>query len=438
MWTVATLVLAAVAAFAWGCWMSRRVRFLSRDLQTVRAEGERAVQAERLLLRNVSYQIRNSADGVLGLTGLVLESPLSHEQRSCLLSAQTTTQSLVELLNNVNGLARADNLQLQRERSEFALGDLLADTIRGFQGDARDKGLKLVLALARGVPESMVSDPIRVRQIVNNLVRNAVQFTPRGEVIVSVTRHPSESALTFQVSDSGVGIVRDRIAGIFDGTGSGAAPLQGLGLAITKRMVESLGGKIGVASAPGIGSRFWFDLPLLPASGASSSALPQPREPRPVLILDPHPASRDVLLSHANQWNGCATANVAVARSIEALVVLDQAQRDGSPFGVLLVDDQLEDRTAMEVVSAVRAHQRFSGLRIILLSSAEHFLDEQSRDRLAFQFLPQPSSRRELWEAMSPLPPAPVVVRNHTEDQRSRNLRGSLKPDYLHRVLLGE
>jgi nitrogen-specific signal transduction histidine kinase len=411
--------------------LERRLHAVSRDLERVREECAGAVHAERALLRNLSFQLRSSATGALGMTGLALDGELSPGQRECLLSAQGATQSLLELLNHLTEFSRASREDRDGVPASIALDGLLSETLRGFVPEARAKGLKLALDVARGVPEHVKCDAIRLRQILGNLLRNAIQYTHQGEVTVTVACHPRAGSLIFEVVDTGPGIPSAHMDGLFDGFEATGTPVRGLGLAITRRLVESLGGRIGVESAPGTGSRFWFELP----ADAVSERPPQTRHEAAnpadrVLILDPHPASSRVLMSYASQWNGLSagegdraserTTNVAVARSIEALVMLDQAERAGIPFRVLLVDDPLEDRTPAEVVAAIRVHRRFDQVRIVVLASQDPAVYRTLEHHSAVRVLPQPASRRELWDAMAeqpclaPVPSAtsePVAVR---------------------------
>lgn len=384
-------------------WVQRRLSRVSREIASLQAAQAESERAHQRVLQKVSHEVRSAANGVLGMTQMVLDGHPSAEHREYLLAAQNSADSLLALLTNVQQLTAAQ--APDPESSVLDLGRLLSDAMQACREVARQRRVKLILEIGRGVPDYVWGDPTGLRQIVDNLLSNAIHLTLEGEVHLTVTKRPNGEGLTFDVADSGPGIPPDRLPWLFDeAEGDVSRPFRasGLGLKIAQRLVKRMGGNIGVQSTPGVGSRFWFHLPCKEATPAD--ALPHLRNPMDrVLVLDSHPISSRILLSYADQWNGLlggedGMPNASVARAVEALVLLDQAERSRKPFRVLVMDDQLEDRSAASVVATVRAHRRFDEVRIVLLASSP---EEYCQNLTGVQVVPQPASRLEFWNALA-------------------------------------
>ncbi|MFZ0804347.1 MAG: MHYT domain-containing protein [Terriglobales bacterium] len=231
------------------------------------AAAEAATRAKREFLANMSHELRTPMNGVLGMAELMLDTDLTAEQREFLTTLKMSADSLLVLINDILEFSEIEAGQLSMDSSEFKLRDILQSAIQAFAPAARQKDLKLRSEIAREVPEILVGDPVRVRQVLINLVGNAVKFTARGEVNVAVTREsvaPPAVTLRFTVRDTGIGIPPEKQKLIFeafsqaDGSSTRKFGGTGLGLTLCARLVELLGGKIWVESNPGLGSQFHF------------------------------------------------------------------------------------------------------------------------------------------------------------------------------------
>jgi signal transduction histidine kinase/FixJ family two-component response regulator len=421
-------------------------RGLERKAAELRLAKEAAEQADRAktqFLANMSHEIRTPLAGVIGLSDLMLKSRLEGPQRDYASLIQSSSEGLLRLIDDILDLSKVEAGMLIYERVPFELRALLSELVGLLRFRAREKGIALETAVADGVPEWVEGDPARLRQVLLNLVGNAIKFTEHGRVELSVAaergngphdRSRTEKGinrLVFRVRDTGIGIPQEahgRIFSLFsqaDNSTSRRFGGTGLGLAISRRIVEQMEGEIGFESNPGQGSLFWFWLPLvaaepvLPAAERSTAASQPGGRPKRILLAEDDPVNQLVTV---RQLEAFGYQVEAVGTGLEALEALEQV-----PYDLVLMDCQMPELDGYETVQRIRARSG-ERWRLPIVALTAHAMKEDldrclaagMNDYVTKPFHPETLRRTlEQWLA----PPAETAEEPRLDPSRLEGLR---------------
>ena len=350
-----------------------------------REAAEAASRSKSEFLANMSHEIRTPMNGVLGMLELALGTELNATQREYLEVAATSAESLLDVINDILDFSKVEAGRMELRPEPFSVAECLGSAIDPLAPRAVEKGIELVMRLAPGIPDVVVGDPVRLRQVITNLVGNAIKFTERGEVVLTAEIDPADTrglvSVHFAVRDTGIGIPRAKQRMVFeaftqaDGSTTRAHSGTGLGLAISTRLVDLMGGRIWVESEEGRGSTFHFTSRFGVQSGVQpASAVPYGADEYgdltgvPVLIVDDNATNRFLLQEMLANWRMRPTA-VGGARS--ALVALETAQRTGTPYQLLLVDGYMPDMDGFTLVDQIRGNSTLAAATVLMLTSAD-------------------------------------------------------------------
>ncbi|MBV9084471.1 MAG: response regulator, partial [Acidobacteriaceae bacterium] len=380
-------------------------------------------------------------NGIIGMMQLALDTDLTPEQRECLLLADTSADTLLSVINDILDFSKIEARKLHLESIEFDLRQCLDKAVKSLAVRAHQKNVDLICFVEPEIPEIVVGDPVRLTQIVVNLIGNAIKFTEKGEIVLAVTKlsdGDNQMRLQFTVSDTGIGIPEDRQKAIFeaftqaDGSSTRKYGGTGLGLSIASQLVSMMGGTIWVKSQPNQGSTFgfdaWFEVPTMrPAIVPDSGILAG----MPVLVVDDNATSCEFITRSLSNLGAKALA----FRDTESALAM--AQRGAATWPVILLDADMPETTGFAMAEKLRKHARYTGTIIVMLSSGKELADVARYRELGVDtHITKPINHGELGTVV-----ARAVTRNNEQIQATRASKRQatdVKPTMNLRILLVE
>ena len=454
-----------VAFVAWQYEESRKAALLTaeealldarrktRQLERARDEAQEGSRAKSAFLANMSHEIRTPLNGIVGMTALLTDTQQSSEQREFSSAIRNSSDELLLIVNDILDFSKIEAGRMEMENTRFDVRNVIEDVLEIAGESAHRKGLELVSLVAPEIPGFLLGDPGRLRQILSNLVSNAVKFTAAGEVLVraslpSATPDGDGWMVRFDVEDTGAGLDSTRTDRLFepfqqaDGSTTRRFGGTGLGLAICKKLAVLMGGAIGVQSTPEQGSRFWVTLPFGSPEGdvALLQAFPQMAGTR-VLVVDDNLNTQQQISQYVAQW-GMQPATAGSAG--EAIRALRTAAKAGEPFALAIIDTELPDAVDDDIVRRIEMDNAIDGTAIVLITPmARRATSSRGRIDLSTRRILKPVRRAQLYTNLAVSmglldPPSEVLRRAHADDSSGGDAHSHHDPARGPLVLVAE
>ena len=417
-----------------------------RALRDARDYAEQLARTRSAFLANMSHEIRTPMNAVVGFVELLLDTDLTAEQRRALELVRSSAEALLTILNDVLDFSKIEAEHLELEAIPFDLQKLIHSTVGLLAVRARERHLELIADVPADLPVLVRGDPTRLRQVLTNLIGNAIKFTEEGEILVSASHEGTTDGavrVRFAVRDTGIGISAEQLSAIFREFAQADVSMTrryggtGLGLTISRRLVELMGGELGVTSVPGQGSEFAFSIRLpieatTPAPAAATGAVTLGG--RRILIVDDNETNRRILRDIL------AGEGIAVREAMSAatgVTALAEARRAGAPIELAIIDIQMPERDGFALATDIKADPQLAGTRLLVLTSAGQRGDAQRCREIGIHgYLTKPASRADLLEAVITILAGPGtgmsdagVITRHTIAEARRRLRILLAED---------
>ncbi|MGB0720979.1 MAG: response regulator [Gammaproteobacteria bacterium] len=411
------------------------------EMRLARVAAEEADQAKTQFLANMSHEIRTPMNGVLGMLELLADSGLRTEQLDFVRTAEGSAHTLLNLINDILDFSKIDAGKMHIEEIDFDLADNVEEVVALLAREAHEKGLEITSFLEDEVAPMVIGDPYRLRQMLTNLVGNAIKFTDSGEVVVSVSRvdsapgsgGPSDMVLRFSVRDTGIGVTEEQRERLFksfhqaDGSITRRFGGTGLGLAITLKLAELMGGEAGLEQAPDGGSIFWFTIRVRP-SAQERAWTPADLSGRRCLVVDDNHTNREILARYLEHWG---VSSRAVEDGASALTALRDAIDRGEPFEIAVIDYQMPVMDGVELTHRIRSDKALDAVRLIMLSSLGLPSEEARRAGVDVSLL-KPVRQSLLHETL-----AKLLTRGRDEN-RPDDVERDMPPELRGTVLVAE
>lgn len=416
-------------------------------------EARESAEAKTAFLATVSHELRTPMNGVIGMTSLLMETALSPDQRSYTDTIRQCGEALLQLINDVLECSKIEAGKLELERLDFDLRTTVEHVLAQFAERAEVKGLELTGLVHAAVPTALCGDPGRLRQVLTNLVGNAVKFTERGDVTLQayLEEDSADSAvIRFEITDSGIGIPVDTQARLFrpfvqaDSSTTRKYGGTGLGLSISKQLIELMGGRIGVSSTPGKGSTFWCTVRFTKQPDSPRAILPSADlAGRRVLLVDDNESNRLILHALVTGW-GMVDGLAEDAAS--ALTLIEEAAARDRPYDAVILDVMMPDKDGLQFARELQRHPACAALRIVVMTSLlRRGHAEQARQAGAMGYLPKPVRHDQLRECLRtvlgaerrasgdgrPVPAMHRLVTQHTLAEDTRRARVLIVEDNI-------